>query len=75
MIEQGFDTLSSKMRTMMAHTGIHDKLKTGLCPECATNSTKLENIMINPHEEKCAHDKFYNNITDYKKNLKTYGKM
>ena len=43
----------------MAHTGLHENLKTGLWPKCAATSSKLENIMVNTHKEKCAHKKFY----------------
>ena len=44
---------------MMMHLGMHENLKTGLWPECASTATKTENIMVNPHEEKCAQEKFY----------------
>ena len=44
---------------MMAHTKIHENIKTSLCKKCAATATKLENIMVNPHEEKCFHERFY----------------
>ena len=56
---------------MMAHTKLHENLSTDLWPKCATTTTKPENIMVNPHEEKCAHKKFYGKIPDYKKYLRT----
>ena len=56
--------LYSYMRTMMAHVGLNDNLKTGLWPECAATTTKLENITVNPHNGKCAHKKFYCQIPD-----------
>ena len=31
--------------------GINEILKTGLCPECGATTTKLENIIVNLHEE------------------------
>ena len=43
----------------MAHTGLHENLKAGIWPKCAANTTKLENIMVNPHEEKYANKKIY----------------
>ena len=52
MIERGFATIYSWIHTMMAHTGIHKNIKTGLRPECTATTTKLKNIMGNPYEEK-----------------------
>ena len=49
----------------MAHTGLHENLKTGIWTECVTTATKLGNIMVNPHEEKCVHEKFYGKIPYY----------
>ena len=63
------------IHAMMAHTGLYEKIKTGLWPECATTVTKLENIIVNQHEEKCAHKKFYEKIPDYEKHLRTLGEM
>ena len=60
---------------MMAHVGLHKNLKTGLWPKCAKTVTKLENIMVNPQKEKCAHNKFYGEILDYKKYLRNFGEM
>ena len=37
--------------------------------------TKLENNIVNPHEEKCAHENFYRKLLDYKKHLSTFGEM
>ena len=37
---------------MMSHTGINENPKTDLWTECASTTTKLENIMVNPHKEK-----------------------
>ena len=48
---------------------------TGLWPECAATDTKLENIMVNPQKEKCAHEKFYRKIPDYAKYLRTFGEI
>ena len=66
MSERGFATLYSQ---------IHGNLKTGLWLECAATAKNLENVMLNPHEEKCAHDKFYGRIPDYAKYLKALGEM
>ena len=51
----------------MAHTGLHENLKTGLWPKCAATTTKLENNMVNPHGEKYTHDKSYEKMPDYVK--------
>ena len=59
----------------MAHTVLHGKLLTSLWPECAATATKFENIMVNAHEEKCAHEKFYGKITDYTKYSSTLVEM
>ena len=40
------------MRAIMAHAGQHEKLKSGKCPESEVTRNKLENIMVNPYEEK-----------------------
>ena len=31
--------------------------------------------MVNPHEEKCVHEKFYGKIPYYDKNLRTFGEI
>ena len=54
VIEHGFNTLYSWMGVMMDHVGLYEKLRTGLYPKSVSTATKLENIMVNPHEEKCA---------------------
>ena len=58
---------------MMVHALLHEKLSTVLWPECAATATKLENIMVNPDEEKCAHEKLYGEIPDYTKYLRNFG--
>ena len=58
MVEQGFATIYYQMRATMVHTVLHENLKTGLWPKCAATSTKLENIMVKPHEENFSHEKF-----------------
>ena len=60
---------------MMAQTGMYKYLKTGLWPKCAAIATKHKNIMVNPHEEKCVHEKFYIKMPDYAKYLRTLGEM
>ena len=37
--------------------------------------TKLENIMVNSHKEKCPYKKFHGKIPDYAKYLRTFGEM
>ena len=74
-VNWGFITLYSQMRVMMAQAGKYENLKTGLWPKCAATATKLENIMVNPHEEKCAHEKFYGKIPYYAKYSRTLGEM
>ena len=59
VVERGFATLYYRMRAMMAHAGLHENLKTGLWPECAATATKIENMMVNPHEEQFTHEKLY----------------
>ena len=59
VVEWGFATFYSRIRAIMVHAGLHENLKTGLWQECVATATKLENIMVNPHEEKCVHEKFY----------------
>ena len=56
VVEGGFYTLYPRILMMMAHVGIHENFKTGICPECVVTMTKLINIMVKPHEEKCAHE-------------------
>ena len=58
-----FVTYISWMRTMMDHAGLYKNIKNGICSKCAA-TTKLENIMVNPHEEKCGHEKFYVRMPD-----------
>ena len=31
--------------------------------------------MVNPHEEKCAHEELYGNMIDYVKYLRNFGEM
>ena len=58
---------------MMAQILLNEKFKTGLCPEFAATVTKLENIMVNPHEENRAYKKFYGKIIDNKKYSNNFG--
>ena len=39
VVERVFYTPHFRMRIMMAHSGMHDNLKTFLCPKCATTVT------------------------------------
>ena len=73
VVEGGFATLYYQMHAMMAHVGIQENLKNGLWPEWGATATKLENIMVNPDEEKCAHEKLYGEIPDYTKYLRNFG--
>ena len=57
----------------MAHTGIHEKIKIGLWTKCVETVTKLQNVMVNPHAEKFAHEKLYGKMTDNKKSLSNLG--
>ena len=50
MLEWGFDMIYPQMCTMMTHLVLHENLKTSLWPECVEIATKLEIIMVNPHE-------------------------
>ena len=36
-------------------------------------ATKMENILVKPHKDKCTYKKFYRNITEYAKYLKPLG--
>ena len=60
---------------MMAHMGLHENFKTGLLSECAATTFKFENIMVNQHKEKYAHEKLYRKIPEYAKYLRTFGKI
>ena len=60
---------------MIVHAGLSGNLKPDICPECSSNMTKLENIMANSHEEKCAHENFYEKVLDYENHLRNFGKM
>ena len=73
MVERIFVTLYSRIRVMMTHMGRLENLKTVLWPECAATATKLENIMVNLYEERCAHDKLYVTMPDYAKYIRTFG--
>ena len=37
---------------MIVNSGRHENLKTDLCPKFVAATTEIENIIINPHEEK-----------------------
>ena len=47
---------------MIDRAGIYENLNTYIWPECTATVEKPENIMVNLHEEKCAHEKFYGKI-------------
>ena len=57
----------------LAHPGLHENLKTGLCPKWAAFETNLEHIMVNPHEEKRAYENVYGIIIVYEFVLKVFG--
>ena len=73
VLEREFVTLYSWVRAMMARTGLHENLKTSILTEYTATKTKLETIVVKPKKEKCAHEKFYGNIPDCKKILRTFG--
>ena len=59
----------------MVHEGLNEKLKYGLWPIWAATTSKLENTMVKPHEEKCAHVNFYRKIPYNTKHFRTLGEM
>ena len=63
------------MSVIMAHAGLHENLNTGLWPICASTPTKLENILVNLHKEKCACKNFYGKIPDFAKHFSTIVEM
>ena len=75
MLERIFATLHSVMCVMMTQVGLHENLRTGIWPDCAATATKLENIMVNPHKNKCSHENFYGKILDYTIYLRTLVEM
>ena len=75
MIEQGFDTLYSQICAIMTLEGPHENLKTDLWTKCASNMNKLENIIVNPHEEKSAYEKLCVKMLNYTKNSNIFGEM
>ena len=70
MVERGFATLYSRMRAILTHAGLYQKLKTGPWTKCVET---VENIMVSPHKEKCTHENFYRKIPDYAKYLRSFG--
>ena len=54
----------------MAQTGHHENPNTSLWPKCVVTGTKLENSMVNPHEDKCAYEKVYRKMKDYARIIK-----
>ena len=60
------------MHAMMVYAELHEKLKTGIWSRCEATETTLEIIMVNPHEEKCAHEMYYSKIKDYTKVLSNF---
>ena len=57
MIEQIFATLYSRMRLIIAHTVLHENLKTGIWIKCAENTTNFVNIVVKPHRGNGAYEK------------------
>ena len=60
------------MHAMMVYAELHEKLKTGIWSRCEATETTLEIIMVNPTEEKCAHEMYYSKIKDYTKVLSNF---
>ena len=57
---------------MIVNSGRHENLKTDLCPKFVAATTEIENIIINPHEEKYVYKKFYGKMIEYEIYLKTF---
>ena len=55
------------MRDIMAHMGLHENLKYGLCPKCAATAAKLETLWSTHNKEKYAYEKFYGKMPYYEK--------
>ena len=53
---------------MAVYVGLHENLKTVQWLEYAAIMTKIKNIRVNPHEDKCLYEKFYGQTVDYTKN-------
>ena len=75
VVKRGFATLYYRVCVMMTHEGHHENFKAGLWSECTETATKIENVMINPHEQKYAHEKFHQKMADYAKYLRTFGEI
>ena len=73
MLEQVFATIYFHMCIMVMHVGINENLKTGIFPKWVATTAKFENIMVNPHREKCAYEKFWGKMLDYTKHLNNFG--
>ena len=71
VIEGVFATIYFWIHAMIVHIGLYDNTKTDLSPEWEATTIKLQNIIVNPHEEKSAHEKLYGKMSDDKKYFKT----
>ena len=65
VVEQGFGTLYSLVKAMMAHGVLNENLNTVLWPKYMETATKLENIMVNPHEETIYYEKLYGKMPEF----------
>ena len=61
------------MRAMILHAGLHKNLNNVLWSKCMEIRTNIKNIVIKPHKEICAYEKFYGNMLDYASDLKHLG--
>ena len=57
---------------MTSREGKHENSKTGKWTEWGATATTLESIMLKPHECKCDYGKFYGNIPEYRKYLRSF---
>ena len=60
---------------MTKQAELNENLKQGLCPEFKATVDKMEYIMVNPGDEKYAHEKIYGKLLKCAHDLRNFGDM
>jgi hypothetical protein len=64
-VKQKFATLYCRVRSMMNHAALPDKMRKGLWAECTRTATLLQNIIVRPTKPVSSFSQFYEKEAPY----------
>jgi hypothetical protein len=65
-VERKFQTLYGRVRSMLNDAGIKDKMRSGICIECASMATFYANNLVNRESRKLPHESMFKKLSKFK---------